>query len=291
MNNKPRVTAIIPTIGRDSLRASVESVLNQRLCDSEAVVVLDAPEQSNFVEDLLRGLPHVLTTTNRKGAAAARNAGLAIATGEYVGYLDDDDIWLPEKCISQIEAILLCSEPRAALSVVATEFVRQDGTTKRPLEASISLANIANRLVARKTVRYPGTYFNTPSLLGPSGLMKACKWDEALAKHQDWDLLIRLATVPGIQLAVVERVLVRVFQGSRGSLSLRSDWRDGQTFLEKHKAAISGRSRADFVLLHMLRHAIRSRSVEGIHVSLSQMGWTIPHLGAVARFAAGLVHR
>lgn len=287
------VSAIIPTIGRASLRAAVESILWQVDCQAEAIVVLDAPEKRTAVTTLLDGLSYTLLMTDRIGAAAARNVGLEAATGEFIGYLDDDDLWLPGKVSRQLIAVKGAPDPSRTFAVVASQFVRSDRSISRnePRPFDPARGSFPNYLVERRSLRYGSVYFNTPALLGPSALMRSIPWDPQLRKHEDWDLMIRLMGTPGVNVQVVDKPLVRVNQGSVGSLSAGSDWRDGAILLAKHDAVITGRARADFVLLHVLLHACRSRSRPGVCRSLKLMRGTLPHAAAVVRFALGILLR
>ncbi|HSV86062.1 MAG TPA: glycosyltransferase family A protein [Levilinea sp.] len=89
-------TYIIPTIGRASLDIAVNSVLNQdfSLADFEVVVVNDSGQPL-----AKRAWSHParvrVIDTNRSERSYARNAGAAIARGEYLAFLDDDDWILP----------------------------------------------------------------------------------------------------------------------------------------------------------------------------------------------------
>lgn len=285
------VSAVIPTVGRPSLREAVESVLAQESCSSEAIVVLDAPERIYETRVLLEGLPHTLLTTNRMGAPTARNLGLDAARGRYIGYLDDDDVWLPAKSRRQIEAISNAVQPGHTFSVVASEFVRADGSISRSAAEVFDpdRTNFANYLVGRRRLRYGRVFFNTPAILGPAGLLKAMQWDASLTKHQDWDLLIRLVLQEKASFVILNAPLVRVFQGSADSISASGDWRNGASWLRKHDVHVTGRARADFVLLHIMLHALRSRSLEGIRDSICLMPGASPHLVALTRAAAGLL--
>lgn len=282
------VSVIIPTVGRDALRKAVVSVLTQEGCEPTPIVVLDAPDRREEVEALLEGLRYELHVTDKQGASVARNVGLDAATGEYIGYLDDDDFWLPHKAAAQIAAIESSDDPQNTFSVGRSAFRREDGKVdlKGPTAFDPNKQTLANHLVARRRFRFGAVCFNTPGIFGPAGVIKAVKWDGALRKHQDWDLLIRLEN--GRNVVVVDEVLSVVNQGSPGSISRLNDWTAGYEWLMKHSGEVTGRSRADFVLLQMMLSAVRARSWEGVRTSLQAMGATVPHLAAVVRFVAGI---
>jgi glycosyltransferase involved in cell wall biosynthesis len=89
-------SVIIPTIGRDSLNKAVESVLDQDFtaADFEVVVVNDSgrplPESGWQSSDRVQ-----IIQTSRRERSVARNAGAAVARGQYLHFLDDDDWLLP----------------------------------------------------------------------------------------------------------------------------------------------------------------------------------------------------
>ena len=98
------VSVIIPTRNRSStiLRA-VDSVLGQTYKDIELIVVDDAGEDGT--PSLLKERPQVriITFDFPKGVSAARNAGVAVSSGEWIAFLDSDDEWLPHKLERQLE--------------------------------------------------------------------------------------------------------------------------------------------------------------------------------------------
>lgn len=104
------VSAVIITYNRPLaiLRRAVQSVLNQTYSPMELIVVNDCPdnrELSESIRQMLQGLdPGIVYLVHEKnmGACAARNTGLAAAKGTFVGFLDDDDEWLPEKTEKQM---------------------------------------------------------------------------------------------------------------------------------------------------------------------------------------------
>lgn len=287
------VSVIIPTVGRRSLRAAVKSIVDQVDCRATPIVVLDKPEKHQEVEHLLDGLSYELYVTSSIGAAGARNIGLDAARSDFVGYLDDDDLWLPEKAALQIRAIQNSWDPSHTVSVVESIFVREDGNigSTKPRIFDPGRQTLAEHLVERRSFRYGSVVFNTPSLLGPRPLMQSIQWDEKLPKHEDWDLIVRLGSIPNLHWEIINQPLVEVYQGSADSLSALSDWQHGKKWLQLHDKELSGRARADFVCIHMLQHAVRERSTIGVSQSLKDFRWSLPHVPAIVRCIAGIILR
>src|SRR5262245_33441277 len=94
----PSVSVIIPAYNiAPFIAEALESVLAQTFTDYEIIVVNDG---SPDTEELERVLAPYLSRIRyfkqeNQGAGAARNAGLNVATGEYVAFLDGDDVWYP----------------------------------------------------------------------------------------------------------------------------------------------------------------------------------------------------
>lgn len=96
----PKVSVILPTYNRaKTLRAASESVLNQSYRNLELLVVDDASTDNvaAVVHNLADERVRYLRRECNGGAAAARNTGLAAATGEFIAFQDSDDLWLPGK--------------------------------------------------------------------------------------------------------------------------------------------------------------------------------------------------
>lgn len=101
------VSTIIPVYNRPQLlREAVESVLAQTHRPIEVVIVDDGSddETPKVASELATGWPEVrYVRQNNEGPGPARNRGLAEANGEFVQFLDSDDLLLPEKFSRQIE--------------------------------------------------------------------------------------------------------------------------------------------------------------------------------------------
>jgi glycosyltransferase involved in cell wall biosynthesis len=104
--NRPTVSAIIPTFNRgDCIAETIESVLNQTRAPQEVVVVDDGSTDDTAVVCRKFGAAIRYISKPNGGASSARNMGIQNATGEWIAFLDADDIWLPQKLEVQCAAI------------------------------------------------------------------------------------------------------------------------------------------------------------------------------------------
>ena len=105
------VSVVIPTYRRfDTLSRAIRSVQYQTYKPIEILVVDDNEPGDEFsvgVKELITGmgLPNLTLVTQDRhiNGAAARNAGIIRAKGEYIAFLDDDDLWLPEKIEREVD--------------------------------------------------------------------------------------------------------------------------------------------------------------------------------------------
>lgn len=100
MKNTPFFTVIIPTYNRaEFLGEAIKSVLSQTFQDFELIIVDDrSTESMQKVVDLYKDDRIAFMINSRsKGPAGARNSGMLEAKGKWIAFLDDDDVWLPQK--------------------------------------------------------------------------------------------------------------------------------------------------------------------------------------------------
>jgi glycosyltransferase involved in cell wall biosynthesis len=101
----PRVSVIIPTYNREHvLLRAVDSVLCQTYQDFEIIIVDDAStdDTERLVNSFEDPRIHYLKHQKNQYAAGARNTGLGSASGEFIAFLDSDDLWLPHKLEQQV---------------------------------------------------------------------------------------------------------------------------------------------------------------------------------------------
>jgi glycosyltransferase involved in cell wall biosynthesis len=205
------VSIVIPTHGRlEFLRSAVRSAMSQRDVDVEVVVVDDA--SSDGTRDWLNSHGdarlRVVRHSVQRGVSEARNSGLEVAQGRWIAFLDDDDVWAPEKLTSQLAEAL-----RTGTGWVYAGDVHVDeqltplggGPPLRPHE-------VIKDLAAYNTL--PSGASNVVIRAGL--LTEIGTFDPSLTRTEDWDMWLRLAaTGPP---ACVPRPLV-AYRHHRGNAS------------------------------------------------------------------------
>jgi len=121
-------STIIPTISRPTLARAVQSVLNQDFTAAELEVIVVNDSGKSLPDEKWQKDSRVrVINTNRRERSVARNTGAAIAQGEYLHFLDDDDILLPSAMNAFWE--LSQKEKEAAWLYGSWRIVDNDGKT------------------------------------------------------------------------------------------------------------------------------------------------------------------
>jgi glycosyltransferase involved in cell wall biosynthesis len=181
----PLVSVIIPTYNRAALvTEAVASVEAQTFRDFEILVVDDGSTDGTSKALALRESARVLRRPNRGGVAVARNLGAAAARGEWLAFLDSDDLWLPSKLARQMAYL----EERPGLLLCQTDetWVRRGVRVNKPvshrkLAGEIFLASLERCMVS------PSAVILHQRLLSDHG-----GFDEDLPAAEDYDLWLRL---------------------------------------------------------------------------------------------------
>ena len=150
----PLVSVIIPVYhGGRHLRAALESVFAQTYRAFEVVVVDDGSVDDSGI--IAQSFPEVryIHQTNQ-GVAAARNHGIEAAQGEFLAFLDQDDLWKPEKLEIQVNYFL--SHPDSGYTLTQQQYFLDQGTTlpawfKKELFSTVHTGWVLGTLVVRRT--------------------------------------------------------------------------------------------------------------------------------------------
>jgi glycosyltransferase involved in cell wall biosynthesis len=181
----PLVSVIIPTYNRAGLvRQALASVKAQTYRDFEIVVVDDGGTDGTYEALAADQELRVQRHPRRRGVAAARNTGVAAARGEWLAFLDSDDLWLPDKLARQI--LLLESQPELLICQTEETWVRRGVRVNKPA----THRQVAGRIFLpslRRCMISPSAVMLHRRLLQDHGA-----FDATLPAAEDYDLWLRL---------------------------------------------------------------------------------------------------
>ncbi|WP_319423430.1 glycosyltransferase family 2 protein [Pleurocapsa sp. FMAR1] len=198
----PQVTIVIPAYNSLSyLPATLESVFQQTFTDFEVIVVNDGStdETEKYVSSLNDPRLKLINQTNQ-GLSGARNTGITNAQGEYIAFLDADDLWKPTKLAKQVR----CLEERSEVGLVYTWTALADQNCKPTGRLIVSDAegDVSEQLLTELNFIGCGS---TP-LIRQECFEMVGLFDVELAATEDWDMWLRIAT--SYHFAVIKEPLV-----------------------------------------------------------------------------------
>lgn len=214
---EPKVCVIIPAWNcQDFIGAAVASILAQPCANIEILIVDDAStdETARTVRALAALHPQVklLANEGKKGPAGARNTALKKASGDYIGFLDADDVWLP----NHLEGIAFLEQhPEIGVlffnfNVVkyATQEVVEDWFSAHHAPRSLKSEPMAGG-VARITepmfdALIGESFMHLQSMLVRASVCRDILFNEALRRSEDRDFAVQLAMRAKAQFAYSE---------------------------------------------------------------------------------------
>jgi glycosyltransferase involved in cell wall biosynthesis len=189
MNNpgtKPFVSVIIPTFNRGwILKEAIDSVLAQEFEDFELIVVDDG--STDNTQDILDSyqVDILAVRQENRGVSAARNAGLGLASGNLISFLDSDDLWLPKKLSEQVA--FFTSNPDVLICQTEETWIRR-GVRVNPKKGHKKLSGMIFEPSLALCLVSPSAVMLRRSLFDQVGL-----FDENLPACEDYDLWLRIS--------------------------------------------------------------------------------------------------
>jgi glycosyltransferase involved in cell wall biosynthesis len=215
----PIVSVVLPTFNRlRFLRPAIESVYAQTFADWELIIADDGSdlETRQYLQSLAAD-PRVIAIwlPHTGKPSVVRNAALLRATGEYVAFLDSDDLWATRKLERQIETL----RARVNCRWSYTAFLQVDGSGN-PLPEEARRPWVAHEGEIFEQVVKGRAQIRTPSVVATRQLIaQAGGFDEGLLCAEDHDLWLRLALYSEVAIVDEPLVFVRRHQDSH-----TSDW-------------------------------------------------------------------
>jgi glycosyltransferase involved in cell wall biosynthesis len=186
MTPNPTVSVIIPTYNRAGmLKEAIDSVLAQDFTDFELIVVDDG--STDDTPRILRAYGSKIRVIRQpnQGVSAARNRGIAAASGRFIAFLDSDDLWLPCKLAIQID--FFKKNPDALICQTEEIWIR-NGVRVNPKERHRKVSGMIFEQSLDLCLVSPSAVMARAGLFDRFGL-----FDENLPACEDYDMWLRVS--------------------------------------------------------------------------------------------------
>ena len=213
------ITTIIPTYNRaEFLIKTINSVLNQTIKPNEIIVVDDGSCDNTkdiLKEFILKNQIKYIYQEN-KGVSSARNKGIENSKGEWITFLDSDDIWEKDKIEQQIEfhnknKDILFSYT-GELWLFNNKIIKQKKHQQKK-DGFCFEENLQNTLIGASTVMIKKTIFDEVGV-----------FDESLDVCEDYDLWLRI--LYKYKVGLIDKPLIKKIAGHQGQLSFSTPLMD-----------------------------------------------------------------
>jgi glycosyltransferase involved in cell wall biosynthesis len=213
----PSVSVIIPTYNRARIVVkAIESVLAQTFRDFEIIVIDDGSTDDTVAVLAGFGERIRLVRQANQGVSAARNAGIRLASGKWIAFLDSDDQWHPTKLEKQLQALEKHGGDICFARCVLNkgELIRDvDGLTATTRDGSTWIFQTPLEAIWRVQ-----SHPLLPSMIADRQLvLRAGMFDESLYAAEDTRLIYNLFFLSG--LIYLDEPLVTIWENSAHSLT------------------------------------------------------------------------
>jgi glycosyltransferase involved in cell wall biosynthesis len=250
------ISVVIPTWNRSQLlRLALRSVLWQRDVELEVIVVDDGStdDTSEVVGALGEPRIRLIRQNDPGGVSSARNQGADEATGEWLAFLDDDDVWAPDKLTRQLSAAQ--ADGRAW---VYTGWVTIDERLQVMAgRAPPSPEEVAKLLYQRNAIPTGGSNV----MVHREAFELAGGFDTELTNGEDWELWIRLAA-QGPPACVSDPLMAYRIHPGMASLDTGAMWSGVDLIERRHRTTVDRGSIERWIAESCLRNGQRTEALK-----------------------------
>ncbi len=215
----PLISIIIPLYnGKNLVGKTIEGVLAQTYTNWELIVVDDGSTDDG-ADYIRQQYPEAkVIRQENAGVAAARNKGIGEAGGEIVAFLDQDDLWLPDKLREQWD--LLKTDPYCAFVTCNQHFLCHEGVVLPPR-------------FSKALFEEHRSFIPSALLIRKHALLSVNGFDESLITASDTDLIRKLRNAGFKEDNVNKLLLEKWFHGTNASLDKETMTREFLALLHK----------------------------------------------------------
>ena len=186
----PTISVIVPVYNAEhTILETISSLQWQTFSDFELIVINDGSTDGTLerLSTVWDARLKVLSYENA-GVSIARNRGLEHATGDFISFIDADDLWAPDKLELQLAALKQC--PQAKVAYSRTCFMDEQGKTFHVDNLELPEGDVYAKLLTKNFLLSPGSN----PLICRQALESVKGFDSSLTHGEDWDLYLRLAS-------------------------------------------------------------------------------------------------
>lgn len=205
----PLISVVIPVYnGEETIKQTLESVLEQTEEDFEIIIIDDGSQDSSLekISSIQDARLKVFKYPNA-GVSISRNRGIAHASGEFIAFLDHDDLWTPNKLESQLKA--LQENPQAGVAYSWTDYIDESGQFLRSGNRIAVTGDVYGKLLVRNFLEN-----GSNPLIRRQALIELGGFERTLSPADDWEMYLRLASRYHFVAVPSTQILYRVSANS-----------------------------------------------------------------------------
>jgi glycosyltransferase involved in cell wall biosynthesis len=257
IRNMPTISVIIPAYNAEqTIVETINSVLKQTFAYWELIVINDGSTDNTLklLTEIKDSRIKVFSYPNG-GLAAARNRGIALASGKYISFLDADDMWTSDKLELQLKALV--QNPKAGVAYSWT--MCMDNKTKlfhTGVTASFQ-GNVYPQLLVNNFIASGSNVLLTKEAVDSVG-----EFDGNVRSVEDWDYWLRLAPIWDFVVVPKPQIIYRL---SSDSMSSKVDVMETNMLLASEKAFASAPTELQY--LKNKSHSFIYKYVTKLHLT------------------------
>lgn len=209
INSTPIISVVIPVYnGAKTIKETIESVLQQTYKSFEIIAIDDGSTDNTLaiINSIQDSRIKVFSYPNA-GLSASRNRGFDRAYGEFIAFLDADDLWTNDKLEGQLEA--LQQNPQAAVAYSWTDHIDEHSQFISPASYTSFSGKVYERLLAGNFIAC-----GSNPLIRTQSLTQVGGFEQYLNPVEDWDMWLRLSALCEFVVVPRPQVLYRISPNS-----------------------------------------------------------------------------
>jgi glycosyltransferase involved in cell wall biosynthesis len=230
-NLSPLITVVIPTYNRmPFIIEAINSVITQTYTNWELFIIDDGSvdRTAETIKALTDPRIHLITQTHKGNISWLRNTGAEKGSGEWIAFLDSDDIWMPQKLQIQYNTLIktgkrwcygrfeLMNEAEQTIPNRSGKYIPVSGWITKQLLTCEASINIGSLIVERKLFLESGGFNIEPALI--------CR--------EDYDLVLHLSLLA--ETVAVDDLLVRIREHKDRTTNMLEDAHERTAFVYEY---------------------------------------------------------